>query len=84
MPDLSEPLPLIPIGAVATGPVPAGGQKATKGEFVLAPIPISDPPVGSSLGVAAVYTFATNKAADPSPRPTVGTGPMLEITGRLA
>jgi hypothetical protein len=84
MPDLSEPLPLIPIGAVATGPVPAGGQKAIKGEFVLAPIPISDPPVGSSLGVAAVYTSATHKAAGPSPPATLSAGPMLEITGRLA
>ena len=71
-PDISEPLPMNPIEAIQ--PAVAGQEKGTKGEFVLAPIPISDPAVGSGLGVTAVYTFAKDDPNDASPPPTLGAG----------
>lgn len=71
---VSEPLPLNPIEAVAAGAVVSAGGKATKGEFVVAPIPISDPAVGSGLGLTAAYTFAKTDADDSSPPPVVGAG----------
>ena len=71
---VAEPLPLNPIGSIASGPVAAAGSKPGKGEFVLAPIPISDPAVGSGLGLTAVYTFAKSDPDDPAAPPTVGAG----------
>ena len=71
-PDISEPLPMNPIEAIQ--PAVAGQEKGMKGEFVLAPIPISDPAVGSGLGVTAVYTFAKDDPNDASPPPTLGAG----------
>jgi hypothetical protein len=72
--ELSESMPLDPGMVVQTGPATAGEKKATKGEFVIAPIPISDPAVGSGLGVTTVYTVPTKKTEHPSPPPIVGGG----------
>jgi outer membrane protein assembly factor BamA len=73
-PNVSETLPMDPGEAAQTGPIPAGEKKANKGEFVFAPIPISDPACGSGLGVAAVYTFAKKNTEDPSPPTTLAAG----------
>lgn len=67
--EIAEPRPANPIDAVAMRPLAAGEADQTKGEFVIAPIPISDPALGTGLGVTAVFTFLKSDADDPSPSP---------------
>jgi len=78
---VSEPLPLGSIEAVAASPVTTGEEGSTRGEFVLAPIPISDPTVGSGLGLTAAYTFAKKDPDDSSPPPVVGAGGFYTSNG---
>lgn len=79
--ELSEAMPLDPGMVVQTHPAPPGESKETKGEFVVAPIPISDPAVGSGLGVTTVYTFPKKKSEHPSPPPILGGGAFYTSNG---
>ncbi len=80
-PDLGEAMPLDPNVVLLTGAAPEGGKKATKGEFVFAPIPISDPALGSGLGATTVYTFPTRETQHPSPPATAGGGAFYTSNG---
>ncbi len=80
-PDLGEAMPLDPNVVLLTGAPSESEKKGTKGEFVVAPIPISDPAVGTGLGVTTVYTFATRKTEHPSPPATVGGGAFYTSNG---
>ena len=64
---------------------PAAGSQATRvNELVIAPLPISNPAVGSGLAVAAVYTIARNKATSETPPTTVGAGGFYTDNGSWA
>jgi hypothetical protein len=84
VPDPSQTLPLNPVEAVQTGPAPEGEKKAAKSEFVIAPIPLSNPAIGSGLGFAAVYTLARKPGEKPSPPTTLGAGGFYTSNGSWA
>ena len=84
VPDPSQTLPLNPVEAVQTGPNAAGSQKATKSEFVIAPIPLSNPAIGSGLGFAAVYTLERKPGEKASPPTTLGAGGFYTSNGSWA
>lgn len=83
-PELSQTLPLNPVEAVQTGPSTAGGEKAAENEFVIAPIPLSNPAIGSGLGIAAVYTLARKPGEKASPPTTLGAGGFYTSNGSWA
>lgn len=82
-PDPSQTLPLNPVEAVQTGPSTAG-EKAAENEFVIAPIPLSNPAIGSGLGIAAVYTLARKPGEKASPPTTLGAGGFYTSNGSWA
>jgi hypothetical protein len=84
VPDPSQTLPLNPVEAVQTGPSTAEAKNAAKNEFVIAPIPLSNPAIGSGLGVAAVYTIARAKPEDKTPPTTLGGGGFYTSNGSWA
>jgi hypothetical protein len=82
--DPSQTLPLNPVEAVQTGTAPEGEKKAGKNEFVIAPIPLSNPAIGSGLGFAAVYTLARKSGEKASPPTTLGAGGFYTSNGSWA
>ena len=68
--------------------VPAGARKGSKSprenELVVAPLPISNPAVGSGLALAAVYTITRKVADDKTPPTTVGAGGFYTSNGSWA
>jgi hypothetical protein len=82
-PDLGQALPLNPVEMVRTEP--AGATEETPGnELVLAPLPLSNPAIGSGLAVAAVYTIAARAAERASPPTTLGGGGFYTNNGSWA
>jgi hypothetical protein len=83
-PDPSQTLPVNPVEAVQTGPPTAEARKAAENEFVIAPIPLSNPAIGSGLGFAAVYTLAGKTAEKKTPPTTLGAGGFYTSNGSWA
>ena len=72
----TQPTPLTP-GNVSTSTTqepttPAKPKKPKRGQFIIAPIPISSPAVGSGLVLALGYVFKLNQEDELSPPSTVG------------
>jgi hypothetical protein len=84
VPDPSQTLPLNPVEAVQTGPSLAEAKEQTENEFVIAPIPLSNPAIGSGLGFAAVYTLARKTAEKKTPPTTLGAGGFYTSNGSWA
>ena len=72
-PELGQPLPLNPVDLVEAAPA-GGATKAPGNELVIAPLPLSNPALGSGLGLAVVYTIAGKQSDRKSPPTTLGGG----------
>jgi outer membrane protein assembly factor BamA len=72
-PELGQPLPLNPADFVETPPA-GEAKKAPENELVIAPLPLSNPAIGTGLGLAVVYTIARKQADTKSPPTTLGGG----------
>jgi hypothetical protein len=74
--ELPTPLLIDPGSlAPATAAGPAAGKKTPKGiEFIGAPIPISNPGLGTGLGAVAALVFPIDRADEVSPPTTAGLG----------
>jgi len=81
--DPMQRVPINPVDAVAPE-ASAGEKKEGKNELVIAPIPLSNPAIGSGLGFAAVYTLARRPAERASPPTTIGAGGFYTSNGSWA
>ncbi len=82
-PDPSRGVPLNPIDAVPVEAAPTG-KTAPKNELVIAPIPISNPAIGSGLALAAVYTLTPKPSDTQVPPTTLGAGGFYTSNGSWA
>ncbi|HVN30756.1 MAG TPA: BamA/TamA family outer membrane protein [Thermoanaerobaculaceae bacterium] len=82
-PDPTQSVPVNPVDAVPAEAT-AGEKKAAKNELVIAPIPLSNPTIGSGLGVAAVYTLAKKEIEKETPPTTLGAGGFYTDSGSWA
>lgn len=72
-PELGQPLPLNPVDVIEAAPA-GGATKAAGNELVIAPLPLSNPAIGTGLGLAVVYTIARKQADSKTPPTTLGGG----------
>jgi hypothetical protein len=82
-PDLGQALPVNPVEMVRTESA-GGTEEAAGNELVVAPLPLSNPAIGSGLAVAAVYTIAKRAAERESPPTTIGGGGFYTSNGSWA
>jgi len=77
--EVPAPVPLdadtiAPSSATAKARPPAGPAKERSTEFVAAPIPMSNPTIGTGLGVVAALLFPLKKSDTVSPPAVLGVG----------